>query len=352
MRAVELTADRALRVASREDPAPTAGEVRLEVAFCGICGTDLQLRDSAAIPTGSVMGHEISGAIAELGPEVEGWAPGDRACVFPFAPCGRCQRCLRGAEHLCADVASTGIGMGARQGGYAEAVVVPHSTLRRLPPGMPAEHGALVEPLAVALHGVALATASSAEPVAVLGGGPIGVMTTLALRLRGFEQIAVVEPNEHRRRRVEALGFATIGLDLEVGARRRELRLRRGLRNTLGDEGPATILDCAGKEGTLRVALDAIRPGGTVVLLSATRSEVSIPLLELLTKEAQIRTSFAYRASEFGEALDLLAAGAVPAEALISAIVPLEEAEEAFDRLARPDTDLLKVLVRPRGGAA
>src|SRR4029078_898447 len=129
-----------------------------------------------------------SGTVAEAGDAVEGFASGDRVAIFPFAPCGECSNCLRGAAPVCQQAAVTGLGLGMNQGGYAETVVVPGSMLVPIPDSLSFEHGALVEPLAVALHGIEIGEARPGDRCVVIGAGPIGVMTALALRARGIEE--------------------------------------------------------------------------------------------------------------------------------------------------------------------
>src|SRR5215208_7228664 len=141
--------DRRLVPSDIPDVELTEGRVRVAVSRCGICGSDIHLRPSEAIPVGSVMGHEFSGRVAEVGPGVDGVAVGDRVCVFPFVPCGECPFCVEGDVNVCANGMTTGIGLGHQQGAYAERIVVDASALYALPDALSDEQGALVEPLAV-----------------------------------------------------------------------------------------------------------------------------------------------------------------------------------------------------------
>ncbi|HEX6687815.1 MAG TPA: alcohol dehydrogenase catalytic domain-containing protein [Solirubrobacterales bacterium] len=337
MRALEIATDRSLRLVDVPDAELEPDQVQVAVAFCGICGSDLHMRDSPAIPEGAIMGHEFSGRVVALGAEVKGWQPGDRVCAFPFAPCGRCSHCAAGDEQLCAGIAATGLGLGVNPGAYAETVAVRHSMLRRLPDELADEHGALAEPLAVGLHAVSACTADVGEPVAVIGAGPIGAMTAISLRARGFERVVLVEPNERRRERAGALGFDAIGLQ----------RVRAKAIAALGGDPPAVVFECAGQPAAPQLAIDLVAPAGQIVLLGVLEEPVSISQLTLLAKEAQIRTALAYRRREFDEAIELLAGGGVPAGELISRIVPLAEGPAMFEELTRPDTGQLKVLLRP-----
>jgi 2-desacetyl-2-hydroxyethyl bacteriochlorophyllide A dehydrogenase len=337
MRAVEIAEDRRLVPVEREEAELAPGHVRVEVAYCGICGSDLHLRPSAAVPAGTVMGHEFAGRVLETGPEVERWAAGDRVAVFPFIPCGECPLCAQGDEHVCVNAAVTGIGLGANQGAYAERVAVPAGTLFRLPDGISDRDGALAEPLAVGVHGVALADVAPDAPVAVIGAGPIGVMTALALRAEGFERVVVVERNERRAQRMRDLGFAAVGLE----------GVHMAVLEGLGSELPHAVFECAGHPAALGLALELVRPTGRIVALGVLEEAVPISQLLLIVKEAQIRGSFAYRRADFARAIDLLEGESVPTDALITGVVELERAEEMFGALLQPDTEHLKVLLRP-----
>jgi 2-desacetyl-2-hydroxyethyl bacteriochlorophyllide A dehydrogenase len=327
VRAVVLTDERQLEVRETELPEPAEGQVRVRVAACGICGSDLHMRPSPAVPSGAVMGHELAGEVDAVGPGVEGFSEGDRVCVFPFRP----------LDHHDLEVAmSTGLGLGALPGGYAEAVVVDQDMLWRLPDDLDLAHGALVEPLAVALHGLDIAGAERSDPCAVIGAGPIGIMTALALRARGVENVVVIERNGRRAERMRGLGFQAVGLD---GAH--EAVLER-----LGAP-PRIVLECAGNPAAPGLAIELVATSGRVVLLGVLEEPVPISQLLLMLKEAEIRSSFAYRPSNFTEAIELISTGKVPVAELVTGREPLEQAQEMFDELLRPETEHLKVLLTP-----
>jgi (R,R)-butanediol dehydrogenase / meso-butanediol dehydrogenase / diacetyl reductase len=284
------------------------------------------------------MGHEFSGTLAEVGDEVEGFREGDRIAIFPFSPCGECSNCERGDYHVCQQAASTGLGLGINPGAYAESVVVDSSMLVSIPDDLSFEHGALVEPLAVALHGIEIGEAGPSDCCVVIGAGPIGVMSALGLRAREVEQVLVVEKNERRRHRMRGLGFEALGLE---GVHDRVLA-------AFGGEAPDVVFECAGNPAAPQLALELVRSRGIVVLLGVLEEPVEISQLVLMIKEAQIRASFAYRREEFQEAIDLLASSVVPADRLITGTAPLEAAQGMFERLEDPTTEDIKILLTPR----
>jgi (R,R)-butanediol dehydrogenase/meso-butanediol dehydrogenase/diacetyl reductase len=342
MRAVAIAADRSLEPTELEERPLAAHEARVRVAFCGICGSDLHLRPSPAVAVGSIMGHELSGTVGELGTDVDGFQVGDRVAVFPFAPCAVCSNCRRGDDHVCQNAAVTGLGLGLNPGAYAESVVVDRSMLVRIPDQLSFEHGALVEPLAVALHGIEVGEAKAGLPgfdrCVVIGAGPIGVMTALGLRARGIDHVLVVERNERRQERMRALGFDAVGLD---GVHERVLA-------AFGGEAADVVLECAGNPAAPQLAIELVRSRGIVVLLGVLEEPVEISQLVLLIKEAQVRGSFAYRRREFEEAVELLAAGKLPADRLITGTAPLEDAQAMFERLEDPATEDIKILLSPK----
>src|SRR6476619_1594470 len=178
MRAVTIDAEGGLAVRQVALPEPGCGQVRVRVVACGICGSDLHMRASASLPAGTVMGHEFAGEVDAVGPDVTGFGGGEPVCVFPAPPVDR---------HDFRHYMTPGTGLGAHPGGFTKAVIVGADQLWRLPDSMAVEHGALVEPLAVALHAINRGGVGPDRPAAVVGAGPIGVMTALALRARGTE---------------------------------------------------------------------------------------------------------------------------------------------------------------------
>ena len=166
-------------------PAPSAGEVRIRVSHCGICGTDLHIfhgKMDHRVKMPQVIGHEMSGAIEAVGAGVEGWSAGDRVTVRPLDACGQCPACQAGHTHICMKLKFIGIDTpGAMQGLWT----VPAHTLHRLPEALSFEQGALIEPLAVACHDVRLSELQAGEFAVVQGGGPIGLLIALVARAAG-----------------------------------------------------------------------------------------------------------------------------------------------------------------------
>lgn len=325
MRAVLLGESGTLSVGDVPTPSPGPGEVRVTVAACGVCGSDLHLRHMGMLPPGYVMGHEFAGIVDAVGPDVPGWAEGDRVCVYPFVPSP--------VHDMAASV--TGIGCGGPYGGLAEHAVVGADRLWRLPDSVPTEHGALVEPLAVALHALDIAGISQRDTSCVVGAGPIGVLTALALRAREIPCV-VVERDPARRERVAALGFPAFGLDSVHGL----------VVEALGG-APAVVFECAGHASAPGLALELVAPSGVVALLGMHDAPVPVSQLLLMVKEAQLRASFCYRPTSFDEAIALLAGGAIPVEQVVTSRRPLNEAPVVLDALGAGGSSDVKVLLIP-----
>ena len=211
MRAAYYCGDRKVEVGACEIQAPEPGEVRIEVAYCGVCGTDLHIymgHMDGRIDMPQVIGHEMAGKIAELGEGVEGWSVGDPVVVRPLDACGKCAACKAGNSHVCQKLNFIGIDSpGAFQGSWT----VPAHTLHRLPADMPMDLGALVEPMAVACHDVRLGEVVPGEKAVVIGGGPIGLLNALVAQHAGAE-VRIAEVNDYRLEMARAAGVTAIGV--------------------------------------------------------------------------------------------------------------------------------------------
>jgi 2-desacetyl-2-hydroxyethyl bacteriochlorophyllide A dehydrogenase len=335
MRAVAITEERDLQVVEVAEPPLESGQVRIRVRFCGICGSDLHMRWSPTVSPGVVMGHEFMGVIEELGTEVPDYRIGDRVVANPLDPCGACEHCLGGAAECCPTGIERGIGLGFIYGAYAETVVAPRSSLFRLPETVSDEQGALVEPLAVGMHAVRVAAPSRDARCVVLGAGPIGIFTALALRSRGCQRVLVIEPTPWRRQAASHLGFLVAASDEDEPA----------LRQLGGTTG--TIFDCSGHPAALGSAMNLLAPGGRVIVVGLTASPSSIHSSTLVGKALHILGSLAYTSLDFSAAIECLESGLIPDRGLITSIGPLDGAAHWFEDLSSGVTQQVKVLVHP-----
>jgi (R,R)-butanediol dehydrogenase/meso-butanediol dehydrogenase/diacetyl reductase len=351
MRAAVWDAPGALRLTDIAEPVPGDGQVLLEVACCGVCGSDLHaLASGYLIGPGQVLGHEVSGRVLAA-PGVPGLREGQRVAVRPVVPCGACEPCRTGDVQGCDAPVDRFIGLG-EPGGFAEKVLVPIAvtggTVFPLPDAVDDRAGALVEPLAVALHAVGMAGAVAGATALVLGAGMIGLGVVRLLRLAGAATIVVADPSPLRRVRAGSLGADVVIDPAEQDA---VAAVRAITGPWARDRGARAdvVVDCAGAPGTFAAALDAAGQGATVVVaaMGATRAELRPDLLAM--KELVVRGSLIYR-HEFPAVIDLLADASLAADDFVSHVLPLEQISEAF--AVQRDADAsLKVLVSPLGAS-
>lgn len=351
MRALRWHAARDVRLDEVAEPRPARGEVVIEVAACGLCGSDLHeyLHGPVYIPrrphplTGLMppvtLGHEFSGRVVEVGDGAERLRAGDRVAVNPCLVCGECAWCRRGQLNYCAKLGSLGL---SRDGALARFVSAPEYGCHLLPDAMSDEEGATVEPLAVATHAWHRARLSGGEPVAVVGAGPIGLLLLQVLRAKGAGFIAVIEPREERRALARSLG-ADLAIDPAGGDP------ARAVAEATDGERAAAAFECVGSGAAFDLATRVAGKGGRVVLVGLIPEAVSLNALGLLAHEKEIIGSSAYVA-EFPDAIDLLARGRVRVEPLITGRVPLDRARaDGLDALLRREDRHVKILIT--GGA-
>jgi threonine dehydrogenase-like Zn-dependent dehydrogenase len=260
-----------------------------------------------------------------VGRPLEGPHAGRAVAVWPIVACGACRSCAGGRAHLCEARRLYGCAP-ELPGGFATAMAAPAHSLVPLPDGVPAEWGALVEPLAVGHHAVAVAGLAPGAGVTVLGGGPIGIAAAIAARRAGVDDLVVVEPMETRRAKLAALGFGA----------------------TTPDEAPQgvdAVVECVGHAATVRAAIAATRPGGTVVCVGIAESDVSVPWAPVVIEERRLLGSSAYTRDEFHAVTASLADRDVDFGLLIERRIALDEVGAAFDDYLVGKTAAIKTLM-------
>lgn len=336
MRVAVISEPGRLDVREQPRPEPGQGELLIEVAFCGICGTDLHAIHAGLLPIGSVLGHECTGVVTEAGEGTE-HRIGQRVVIRPSFICGQCPYCRRGDFRLCPDHFRKTVGVGA-PGAFADAVVVKDYMAIPLPDGVPLDRAALVEPLACGVLSTRIAELERSDRVVVLGAGPIGLMVLACARQAGVAEIVVFERSPERRRLALELG-ADLALQMEEAD---------AAPAWIADDGADVAFECAGAQTTLDAATTMTRSGGRIVVVALFDRPMSIDLPSIVPKGITISGAIGSRAEDFQRAIDLIAAGAVPADRLISDVLPLERIADAFARLRRPD-GAVKILIAPNG---
>lgn len=336
MRVVQVGAFRELVVVERPDRTLTPGEVRIDVTFCGICGTDLHMRK--VVRPGAVFGHEFAGTVREIGHEVTGWSAGDTVAVLPYTNCGQCPFCRVGNETQCLNGGHNGRVLGVHMpGGYADTAIVDSGSLYPLPDSMPPQHGAFTEPVAVSVRAAAtVADLDPQEPVLVIGAGPIGVLTGVALRAQGSQNVVILERNPARAKIAENLGFNTVVDEDPTSSL-----------NVLGARDPIAVIECAGSANATNAALKLLRRQGRLVLVGLPMKRSEIDIDTLIMKEIHVNGAAGYTRADFGRAIALLASGVIPVGSMVTGVVSLDNAEEAFNELSAAETTHMKILIQP-----
>ena len=317
--------------------APGAREVRIHVAYCGVCGTDLHIFSGHMDPRiqmPQVIGHEMSGTIEEIGSEIEDWSVGDRVVARPLEPCGQCPACLRGHSHICQNLNFIGIDS---PGAFQSSWTVPAHTLHRLPDDLSLEQAALVEPLAVACHDVRMGEVAEGEQVVVIGGGPIGSVVSLVAREMGA-RVLVSEVNPFRVQFARDLGLDVIDP--------RETDLVKGVEARTDGAGADVVFEVSGTQAGASVMTDLVRTRGRIVVVALFAEAPRLDLFRFFWRELRLCGVRVYEPQDFDRAIQLAASGQLPLEKLITATRPLHKLQEVFAEMAS-GAEIMKILIDP-----
>ena len=332
--------DHTITVAEAEPAAPTRGQVQIRVAYTGLCGTDLHILHGdmdARVTTPLVFGHEMSGTISAVGTGVEGWSVGDAVTVMPLEWDGTCPACLAGNQHICQNLNFIGIDSPGSLQGYWN---VPAEVLVALPSTLRLDHAALVEPTAVAVHDVRRGEVKPGDRVVVIGGGPIGVLIASVAREFGGE-VVVVELDPNRREQIGALGFETLDP--------RATNQVDWVTEWTGGAGADVVFEVSGAAAAVLGATDLAKVRGTLVVVAIHSVPREINLQRVFWRELRILGARVYQRTDFEKAVELLERGVIPAELLITKIVPLSSTQDAFADLEGGRA--MKILVDVQAGS-
>ena len=341
MRAIVAHAANDLRIEEVATPELGPGDIRVRIAFGGVCGSDLHYFNHGGFGTvrlrePMILGHEISGVVEAIGETVTRVKPGTRVAVNPSRPCNQCRYCLEGKQNQCLDMRFYGSAMRFPhvQGAFREQLVCEQAQAHPIPESLSLSEAAMAEPLAVCLHAVRRAGSLTGRKVLVTGCGPIGALVVLAARRAGAADIVVTDIAEG------ALAFA-----LEVGA-------DRGVYVGKGDDALAeysrdkgyfdVAFEASGAAPALRAAIEATRPGGVLMQLGLG-GDMTLPINLITAKELELRGTFRFH-EEFAQAIGFMAKRLIDVKPLISATAPLADAVQAF-RLANDRSRAMKVQI-------
>jgi 2-desacetyl-2-hydroxyethyl bacteriochlorophyllide A dehydrogenase len=332
--------DRQVRADEADAVAPAPGEVQVRVAYNGLCGTDLHIVHGSMdrrVTMPLIFGHEMSGTIAVVGEGVDGWTVGDAVTVMPLDWDGTCPACLAGNNHICQNLNFVGIDS---PGALQQFWTVPAELLVRLPPGLALDHAALAEPVAVAVHDVRRSELVAGDRVVVIGGGPIGVLIATVARYQGAE-VVVIELEPGRRSQITSLGFVTLDP--------REVDQVQWVEEWTGGAGADVVFEVSGAAPAVLGATALAKVRGTLVVVAIHPTPREMDLQRLFWRELRILGARVYQRADFETAVELLRDGVIPAELLISRVVPIDEIPGAIEDLENGRA--LKILVDVAGDA-
>lgn len=343
MKALLLKAYKQLELTELPAPDLAPDHVLVRVRACGICGSDVHGFDGSTgrrIPP-LVMGHEAAGVVAEVGPAVTRFRPGDRVTFDSTVYCGRCAFCRAGQSNLCDHRRVLGVSCGdyRQHGAFAEFVAVPELTLYRLPDSLSFEHAAMIEAVSIAFHAVNRARLALGQSVLVVGAGMIGQLVIQAARLAGCGPLIAVDLDD---RRLELARHC--GATHSVNAHR--AGVPASIKEWTDGRGADVAFEVVGATAPLHTALDGVRKGGTVVLVGNLAPKVEWPLQLVVTRELNVLGTCGSN-GEYPACIDALARGKIDVRGLISAVAPLEEGPTWFERLHRQEPGLMKVILQP-----
>jgi (R,R)-butanediol dehydrogenase/meso-butanediol dehydrogenase/diacetyl reductase len=320
-----------LALAELPDPTPGEGEVVVKVGRCGICGSDLHMTEDPAYgcQPGDVLGHEFAGEVVALGNGTQGLRAGELVSVIPLRSCGQCDNCRKGEVAWCAN-------FGLQGGGYAEYAVTRPNQCVPLPSGLTLADGAIIEPLAVALHGVNLSGLKAGDKALVLGAGPIGLAVAFWARRLGAS-VAVQDVAEFQRERATMMGAEAFVVDPAdpIGSAER----------ALGGKADV-VFECVGIPGLIAQAVQQVRPRGTILLLGLCTQPDTFNSFAMLSKEVRLVTSAFFTTPEYEAALAALEGGALQPRALVSDTISLGDTAQVFESL-KQRSGQCKVMIAP-----
>lgn len=322
------------------NPQSVNGEVVIEVKKAGICGSDIHYWE-AGMPEGLVMGHELCGVVIDPGNR-EDLKPGDRVTSLPISPCGKCSSCQEGNAQSCPQTWTYALGLSLDYpGAYAKQTKFRSDMVIKVPDNISDNEVAMVEPSAVALHGINIANIKKGDHVLVIGAGIIGDLTAIFAKIKGASYVAISETNIKRGEKAVNLGCA----DEFFNAKDADFLQKVMAQNPHGFD---VVIDCCGNEPAVTSAILTTKPNGTLVLAGVSLNNLSLPIALIVTKELKVYGTIAYTKEEFEECINLMAEKKLDTTKLVDDIVPIEDTQASFERLTSGQDDAIKILIDPQ----
>lgn len=339
MKCVEIAGVKELKVTTKDEPAKSNNKVTFKVNACGICGSDIHYWDMGA-PVGLVMGHEFSGTVTDPGDRKD-LKVGDRITGLPISPCGKCDACRSGNPQYCQETWMHAIGLSLENsGGYAEYSSCYSSMVRKLPDTVTDVEACMVEPSAVSLHAVKLADIIVGDKVCIIGGGIIGLMAAEFAKMEGATYVALLETNEARGMKACKYGKVDEYYNAIDENTVPTLKART-------NGGFDKVIECCGNQGAVSEAMILTKNGGTIVLVGVSMNPVTVPMVIPVMGEITMKGSIAYSEFDFERTLELIKDKHLDVSQYIDDVIPLEKAQNAFERLTSGKDDAIKIIFKP-----
>jgi len=343
MKALVLTEYNKFEVQDIQKPECPADEVMIKIEACGICGSDVHGMDGS---TGRrqppmVMGHEAAGTIVEVGSEVKGFTVGDRVTFDSTVYCGNCEFCQAGDINLCSNRRVIGVSCDEykSQGAFAEYLPLPPRVLYKFGENLDFAKACMVEPLSIAFHAVNITDIKLGDSVVVIGAGIIGQMVVQSVRLAGVAKLIVVDLDDDR-----------IAKSLKHGA---DYGLNSGNVDVVAEVEKITggnmadiVIEAVGADPTINMGIDCLKKGGAMTIIGNISPTINLPLQKVVTRELKIQGSCA-SSGEYPACLEFLERGDIDVSDAISAIEPMTDGQEWFDRLHGREAGLNKIILKP-----
>ncbi len=341
MRASRLYGIRDMRMEELPQPTPGPGEVLLKVAAVGTCGSDVHYYVEGRIGDQVVeepitMGHEFSAWVAELGEGVENLEIGQLVAVEPAIPCGECESCQHGHPNLCPDVRFCGTP--PIDGVFAEYTVMPAENCFPLPEGFTPAEGAMLEPLGIAIHAVDLSHIKAGQTIAVLGAGPVGLLTAAVAKAAGAAEIYVTEPQAHRRQ------FAIDYLDAEA-LNPDDVDIVTEIKHLTNGRGVDIAFEAAGAPETPDQAAHVVRPGGKVIVIGIPSDDTMTMTASTVRRKGLTIKLVRRMKHTYPRAIRLVQTGMVDVKALVTHELPLDRINEAFEMVSAYKDGVLRAVI-------
>lgn len=318
-------------------PKPEAGQVLVKIMRIGICGSDIHVYHGTHPFTSYpiTQGHEVSGEIVELGEGVEDLFVGQRVTIEPQVTCGKCHPCRHGKYNLCEELKVMGF---QTTGVASEFFAVDASKITPIPQDMSFDEGAMLEPLAVAVHAANRAEAVVDQNIVVLGAGPIGNLVAQTLKAKGAKAVMVSDVSDLRLEIAKECGvdFAVNTLHKDLG---------EAIAEAFGPDKADIIYDCAGNDITMGQAIKYARKGSQIILVAVFGKMATVDLAVLNDHELDLNTTMMYRHPDYVEAIELVNAGKINLKRLMTNHFPFLEYQKAYEYIDQNKESSMKVLI-------